>query len=233
MTKPKLFCALPTTHGIVQSQFLPSALELFKNRTIDLRVDQYIDPYGVLARNTAATDFLDTDYTHLLFLDADIILKWAHIERMLSHDVDIVGALYCKKTQGKMQWVCNGLPDRPPVDERGLLPLKHIGTGCLLVKRGVFLAMLEKYRDEMDYLEAEIDKQRWDFFPMRIVNRRMISEDWFFCDRARALGYTVYGDTNVLLGHIGTVVFPLDTQIIESRRQSPAEYAKLVNGTPA
>jgi hypothetical protein len=54
---------------------------------------------------------------------------------------------------------------------------------------------------------------------MRIIENRYISEDWFFCDRARALGYTVYGDTKVILRHLGTVQFPLKTQVIESRRE--------------
>jgi hypothetical protein len=155
----------------------------------------------------------------MMFIDADIIFTADHIQKLLAHDVDIVGGLYCKKAQGKIKWVCNALMDRPPVQPDGLLSLKHIGTGFLLVKRAVFEAMINKWRDEMSYLEDEIDKHRWDFFPMRIVNHRYISEDWFFCDRARALGYKVYADTHCIVRHIGTAVFPLDTQVAESRRE--------------
>ena len=219
MKEPKLFVALPTTHGIMQSQFLPGLLDLFRERQVSMTVHQYIDPYGVMARNSAARDFLATDCTHILFIDADIVFTSNHVKLMLSNDVDVVGGLYPKKAEGQIQWVCNALPERPEADERGLLPLQHIGTGFLLVKRAVLEKMLEVYRDEMDYLEAEIDQQCWDFFPMRIIDRRMISEDWFFCNRCRELGYTVYGDTKVILRHIGSVQFPLKTQVIESRRQ--------------
>jgi hypothetical protein len=219
MKDPKLFIALPTTHGVMQSQFLPGLLDLFRERQVDITVMQYIDPYIIMARNNAACDFLASDCTHLLFIDADIVFTANHVKLLLCNDVDVVGGLYPKKAEGKIQWVCNALPHRPDADERGLLPLKHVGTGFLMVKRAVFEKMLEVYRDEMSYLEAEIDTQRWDFFPMRIIDNRYVSEDWFFCDRCRALGYVVYGDTKVILRHLGTVQFPLKTQVIESRRE--------------
>jgi hypothetical protein len=203
----------------MQSQFLPGLLDLFRERQVDITVMQYIDPYGILARNSAACDFMNSDCTHILFIDADIVFTANHVKLLLCNDVDVVGGLYPKKAEGQIQWVCNSLPHRPEADERGLLPLKHIGTGFLMVKREVLQKMLDTYRDEMSYLEAEIDTQRWDFFPMRIIDNRYISEDWFFCDRARALGYTVYGDTKVILRHLGTVQFPLKTQVIESRRE--------------
>lgn len=218
MKDVKLFIALPTTHGVMQTEFLPGIMDVFRKPPFPIHVNQYIDPYGILARNTAACDFLVTGCTHLLFWDADVVATMEHIKRLVSRDVDVVGGLYPKKAQGKIQWVCNALPHRPPPDESGLLELKHIGTGFLLVKREVFLKMLDVYRDEMDYLEDEVDTQRWDFFPMRIVDRRMISEDWFFCNRCRELGYKVYGDTRVILRHIGSVIFPLQTQVAESHK---------------
>jgi hypothetical protein len=216
---PKLFVALPTTHGVMQAQFLPGLLDLFRERKIDMTVYQYVDPYGVLARNSSACDFMESDCTHFLTIDADVIFTANHVKMLLENDVDVVGGLYPKKAEGQIQWVCNALPDRPVADERGLLPLMHIGTGFLMVKRAVMQKMLDTYRDEMSYLEAEINTQKWDFFPMRIIDNRMISEDWFFCNRCRELGYTVYGDTKVILSHLGTVRFPLKTQVIESRRE--------------
>jgi hypothetical protein len=215
----KLFIALPTTHGVMQTQFLPGIMDWFRDRSIETTVYQYIDPYIVLARNTAVADFLQTDCTHLLFIDADIVFRKEQILRLLSHDVDIVGGLYPKKAQGKIKWVCNALPDRPPPEENGLIKLKHIGTGFMLIRRRVFVEMIGHFGDEIAYLEDEIDRELWNFFPMGIVDRRMLSEDWFFCNRARELGFVVYGDTVVLLKHIGTVVFPLETQIKESSNE--------------
>lgn len=227
MSKVKLFVALQTTHGLMQDQFLPGVLDLFKDRTYDMHVRQYIDPYLVLGRNTAATDFLSTDCTHYLNIDTDMVFRALHARRLIEDDVDVVGGLYPKKAQGKIQWVCNALPHRPEPDERGLLPLKHVGTGFLMVKRAVFEKMVETDGDKIGYLEAEIDKPNYDFFQMPLVmvdgKRRKLSEDWYFCERAAQLGFTVYGDTKVILRHIGTVIFPLETQVVESRRQRVEE----------
>ncbi len=224
MSEVKLFVAFSTTHGVMQIQFLPGTLDLFKWRKYDMAVDQYIDPYIVLGRNSSASDFLESDCTHFLNIDADLIFTSSHVEKLISDDVDIVDGLYCKKAQGKIQWVCNALPERPPPDKRGLLALKHIGTGFLMIKRSVFERMVESFGESIKYYEAEIDKLRYDFFDMpRELDEkelpRKISEDWHFCNQARKLGFTVYADTKVILRHIGTAVFPLETQVIESRRE--------------
>ena len=207
----KLLVAITTTHGQVQSQFIITLMQLFSKRTFDMELWQYVDPYIVLARNTAAADLLKGNCSHILFLDADILDPQCpeHIQRMLDHDEDIVGGIYYKKQEEKAVPVCNALDDRPPEDERGLIPLRHIGTGFLMIKREVFEKMIEEWGDQIGYLEDETERPMWDFFDMPRVDGRKMSEDWHFCNKARELGYTVYGDSGVLLQHIGTAIFPL------------------------
>jgi hypothetical protein len=214
MTKPKVFIALTTTHGQMQTMFVPTLMNLFQQRTFDMVLWMYTDPYIVLARNAAAADFLKGDATHIMFIDVDILDPQVahHIERMLSHDEALVGGLYPKKDETKLNWVCNALPDKPPEDERGLIPLRHIGTGFMLIKREVFTKMLEVFGDEIAYLEDETDRPLWDFFDMPRVDGRKISEDWHFCNTARGLGFKVWGDTHVRLMHVGTAIFPLRHQ---------------------
>jgi hypothetical protein len=221
----KLFVALQSTHGVMQTQFLPGIMDLFKWRKYGMNVNQYIDPYIVLGRNTAATDFLNTDCTHFFTLDLDMVFTAEqHVQKLIDDDVDFVGGLYCKKAQGKIQWVCNALPERPKPDERGLLALRHIGTGFLMVKRVVFEKMIEAFGEQIKYYEAEINTPRYDFFDMPrepdekgVV--RKVSEDYHFCNQARRLGFTVYADTHVIVRHIGNAIYPLDTQVIESRNE--------------
>ncbi len=219
MTKPKVFVALTTTHGLMQTMFVPTLMNLFAHRSFDMVLWQYTDPYIVLARNAAAADFLKGDCTHMMFIDVDILDPQIvnHVERMLSHDEALVGGLYPKKDERKVTWVCNALDDRPPEDERGLVSLKHIGTGFMLIKREVFERMVEEWGDQIGYLEDETERPLWDFFDMprqkdASGKMRKMSEDWHFCNRTRELGFKVWGDTRVLLMHIGTAVFPLRHQ---------------------
>jgi hypothetical protein len=214
MNKPKVMLALSSTHGLMQTMFIQTLLNLFDQRTFDMVVYHYVDPYTPLARNAAAADFLKGDCTHLMFIDVDILDPRVaeHIARLLSHNEAIVGGLYPKKDEKKLTWVCNALEDRPPEDDRGLLPLRHIGTGFMMVKREVFEKMIEVLGQDIAYLEYETDRPMWDFFDMPRVDGRKISEDWHFCNVARALGFKIYGDTRILLMHIGTAIFPLRHQ---------------------
>lgn len=218
MTKPKVFVALTTTHGLMQTLFVQTLMNLFDQRTFDMVLWNYVDPYTPLARNTASADFLKGDCTHLMFIDVDILDPQisAHIARMLSHDEALVGGMYAKKDEKKLTWVCNALPDRPPEDERGLISLRHIGTGFMLIKREIFERMIEEWGDQIGYLEDESDRPLWDFFDMPRVDGRKISEDWHFCNKSRELGYKVWGDTKVLLMHVGTALFPLRHQMVRT-----------------
>jgi hypothetical protein len=100
----------------------------------------------------------------------------------------------------------------------------------MLIRRNVFERMIEEHGDTLAYFEHEIDRPMWNFFAMPVVKDdkgkpRLESEDWNFCNVARTLGFEVYGDTNVILKHIGTIVFPLKTQITESQRDRDCRMA--------
>ena len=86
-----------------------------------------------------------------------------------------------------------------------------------MIKREVFDAMKDAYGPGITYYEEDTNDEVYDFFdmPRRIDEGgtvRKVSEDWHFCNTARKLGFKVYGDTKVLLMHIGTAVFPLRSQ---------------------
>jgi hypothetical protein len=169
------------------------------------------------ARNALTADFLASDCTHLLFIDSDLIFSAEQIDRLLAHDLPIVGGFYPKKQQGDLAWVCNAHVDFPPPDERGLQSLRYIGTGFLLVKREVFDLMIITYRKEIEYVADGTGRTEHDLWPVGVHaakdgGRRYLSEDWFFCQRALDLGYQVYGDPRVILKHIGSSIFPLATQ---------------------
>jgi len=91
-----------------------------------------------------AADFLDTGYTHCLWWDSDIIATPDQVARLLSHDEAIVGGLYANKSERRLKWVLNPFGETTPNDNRGILPVRHIGTGFLLVAREVFETMIEK-----------------------------------------------------------------------------------------
>jgi hypothetical protein len=127
------------------------------------------------ARNRLVDRFLkDTDFTHAIFIDADIGFNAEDILALLEMDEDIVGATCSAK---KIRWdriqkVCrkNGRNRDYTDDElsrlggnfvfnlegrgtqgfdiRELKELKQLGTGLMMVRRNVFEKMVEAYPDE-------------------------------------------------------------------------------------
>ena len=168
-------------------------------------------------RNYLTSDFLDSDCTHMLFVDSDILFTADQIGRLASRDLDIVGGLYPKKAQGEVQWVLNTLPEQNSIGEDGLMEVRYIGTGFMCVARRVFERIIAEKGESIRYTDDCDGKKRYDFWSFGTYeypdgSKRYLSEDWWFCQLARDLGFKVWADTNIRLKHSGSVVYPLQTQ---------------------
>ena len=182
------------------------------------------------ARNSITSGFLESDCTHLLFIDSDLIFSADHIRRIISHDEDLVGGTYCKKMEGPPQFVCNSLPD-PTIkcDDRGLIQVKYVGTGFMCIKRNVFVEMIRAFGEEMWYtLDHDRKRVEYDFWGCQVYkfpdgSRRYLSEDWWFCQKWLDLGGKVFMDLQCVLKHSGSAIYPLKTQEPELnfKRQPP------------
>lgn len=176
-----------------------------------------------MGRNNLTWQFLQTDCTHLLFIDSDIIFEPDQVERLTSHDVSVVGGLYPLKGEGELQLCGNGFPDcETVVEPNGLQQVRYIGTGFMLVDRKVIEATIAADREEIEYQKDEAPhRTQWDVWRFGVrktadERRRFLTEDWYFCQRAGELGFNVWADTKVCLRHIGTAIWPLPHQ----RRQA-------------
>ena len=148
-------------------------------------------------RNFLVERFLSVPHFQwLLLLDADMTPRPETVARLLSHNVDIVGAT-CYQRSGEYLPCWNELTDKQP-NENGLLEVASVGTGCLLVSRRALRAMSQPY------------------FPLTPFGS---GEDVAFCVRARELGFPVYLDTQLVVGHMH--VLPVDEQNVSLLVQQP------------
>lgn len=228
MGNKKLFIALPCYFN-VDPHFWLSTIKLAAEFSVNCRIQPLIgDSLIPRARNSLTRLFLESDCSHILFIDSDLIFSNDHIKRILSHDEDIVGGMYPKKKEGQVEWVCNALEPQPDMDERRLTQLKYIGTGFICIARRVFEKMIEVYGEAIVYnLDEHQEIKEYDFWSCGVYKfkdgtRRYLSEDWYFCQRALDLGFKVYGDNAIALRHSGSAIYPLkyqlDTQPIFSRQ---------------
>ena len=237
----KLFIGIPV-YSTMMTQFNHCLLALQANKPCHIELHTGQGDGVARTRNALTADFLKTDCTHLLMIDCDLIFSAEHVARIVSHDVDVVGGFYPKKQEGPLEWVINTFPG--PIERRAddLHKVAYIGTGFMCVKRRVFEMMIEKYPHiafGADYGKRDTQHDLW---PMSVycaecgaaagpqckhepTSRRYLSEDWYFCQRWMDLGGEVFGDTRVILRHIGPAIFPLETQLTEIANPRPKPKA--------
>lgn len=213
----KCYLAVPV-YGALDARFARCLTDLLFHPPCEIIHDDLVgDSLVSRARNVLTANFLQSDATHLLFLDSDLIFGADQVARIMNHTEDVVGGFYPKKVQGPIQWCCNAFPDNPPPREDGLQPVKYMGTGFLRISRRVFERMIETYGDLIAYTADETNRIEHDFWSVGVHQfpdgtRRYLSEDWFFCQRWLDMGETVWADTKICVKHVGTAVYPLKTQ---------------------
>lgn len=213
---PKVFIALCTRDWQSEAHTTESVRNIGRACAVEIEVRYMMNDGVARARNNLAAAFLESDATILFFLDNDIIIEPRHFMRLVDFiskpQADgkrpgIACALYPKK-QPVLEWVVNWLPGEI-ADENGFMRVKHAGTGAMAITREMLTSFIAA-NPQIEYSgDPSPDAKRWDLFPMHAENGRYLSEDWKFCEMARAAGWDVWVDTRSQLRHIGKIVYPL------------------------
>jgi len=145
-------------------------------------------------------EFFKTNATHLLFIDADIaILEPDTLEKLALHDKDIVSTVFTTKTLplGLVYSPYHGdEADLKHLESGKLFTVDTVGMGCMLIERHC-LQRIEKYAHS---------RNQMCFQPM-MYNGEYEGEDGAFCRRAGQLGYKIWVDPSIIIGHCGIYPF--------------------------
>ena len=169
------------------------------------------------------------DFTHFMFIDADVEFQPESVLRLLFSGHDVSVACYPKKYvnfEGAKNEIVQG-GDRPLemasadlVVNLGKASARVINgfaeildgpTGFMMIKREVFEKM-EKHYPEL-HCKNDHAKRDFDFYPALFdcmicpITKRYLSEDYAFCRRWQQVGGKIYGDTQTVLGHVGNLTF--------------------------
>ncbi len=153
------------------------------------------------ARETAATQALELGCDYLFMVDDDMVLPRNLLERLLSHDKDVVGVVAFERRgdhnpniyvmtsmeeDDKGRGVIgtfkysNIISFHEDADDNGLVEADAIGFGCVLISRKVLEAI------EPPYFLCQFN----------------LGEDIFFCWQAKEKGFEVFMDCEWALGHV-------------------------------
>lgn len=178
------------------------------------------------ARNILTALARDCGAAKLLMVDSDMVAGPAHLERILSHDEMLVGGVYPRKNISlTQQWVLNWEADAKTRPD-GLAPVMDIGAGFLCVDMKLVDQMIERWPRTL-YLSEDAPwtgEEMFDLWSEGVVDDvwrkgagnwpRYLTEDFYFCWRARKLGYTVFADTLCTCGHLGQADYLLIMELV-------------------
>jgi len=151
------------------------------------------------SRDAIAHFAIDNDYDYILYADSDMVFCADDLNKLLSHDADIVSGLYVTR-RGENKNVCYSqiitrrrFPYRSPqliVDPAvsGYGSVAACGFGFCLIKSSVVKCMFKRYKSIFEPFKG-------------------LGEDAAFCLRASKCGYKIMVDRDVKLGHIGETVY--------------------------
>jgi hypothetical protein len=161
------------------------------------------------ARNMLVADFLASDATDLLFVDADVIITADDVMRLLalSGDKDITAGAYPRRSKDKKFFTDLHFTDGGKLEfADGMLRVKRIGTGFMLIRRHVLETLRDRHPEWRCYNNV-LERDEHAIFDFQIKDGEYYGEDYTFCNRAAEEGFTVHLDTDINLPHVGTEEF--------------------------
>lgn len=154
-----------------------------------------------VAREKIAQYAIANKFSHVMFIDSDMVFQADVMTKLLDYDLDIVSGLAFQRKPPYSPCLYEMLrfaeTDAERVKilthyKRGLTEVEGCGMFGCLIKTSVFE---EIYKTE-----------RYIFSPYPGYG-----EDLTFCLRARKAGFKIYADTSIQFGHLGKVICTEDS----------------------
>lgn len=152
--------------------------------------------------------FRETDDDVFLMLDDDIVFDPEDANGIVDRcraGYDVIAAAY--PTGDASHLAIRTLDDSPAAIGFGPnmppLEMRHVATGFFAVHRRVIAAMV----DVLPECNSNTSWRFWPLFGFAVESDpaaggfNNLSEDYYFCTRARALGFKVYLDMSIAIGH--------------------------------
>jgi len=176
------------------NSLLGMAFHAFVSKGVQIKLHLHEGCYVHQGRNNIASKCF-SDY--LLFVDSDMAFPVDGLNKLIEADKDIIGGLYYSRKAPNLPHVFNydeagklNIFEDCPQDE--IFECDAIATGFMLIKKSV-----------LDAFDEHLKKEPSDLpFNFKHVNGVELGEDMAFCYRAKQLGFKIFCDPTIALGHV-------------------------------
>lgn len=239
MTKPALLIATPCYGGQVCDGYFHSIMNTLRLLRYEKGFQVHVQTLNnesliTRARNTFVAFFLNNpSYTHLMFIDADVMFRAEDVLRFLEYDKDVVCGSYPTKAiwwdvvaqeaqkdaknleQRCYKYTAHVADQSNAVVEDGLVEAFDGPTGFMMVNRRVIEKMIEAYPELQYRVNMVANGVRinpncfYTFFDCMVEpqTKHYLSEDYAFCRRWQAIGGKIHACLDAPLVHVGTYAF--------------------------
>ena len=228
----RIFVATPV-HSEVSIHYFKASLEFQKEcfvRKIPVMFQVMKSSLVTQGRQLCVSGFMESECTHLLFIDSDISFNFKMIERMLNYNKEICLVPYPIKGQdtnkvrdrilagskldplllGNQYTMSVEDPKNVKVDN-GFIEVVRGPAGCMLIKREVIEKLIEKYPDYTIKQHTLIDGKlvtrnfMYNFFDTywNPNDKTYTGEDFWFCKLCRDIGIKIYALVDEYISHHG------------------------------
>jgi hypothetical protein len=258
MDRPvKILVATPVAGGVVTHDYL-HGIAAFLARCAELRWSavHVTQPDGLVTRSRnsfASLVVRDPSFTHLLMLDADVVVSAEGLERLVRSGHHVAG---CCVPLRNVNWdrakqMSAGRPlvpveslrlvateyavwfdDEPGIPVDGFAPVQAVGSAAMLITREALVRLTQSdlvRRVVTGMPAADLREDGWTFFDTLVDEHgTYLSEDYAFCQRWRSLGGQIMADLRTPTRHVGPVIIDGD---IAGSLAAAAELAGTPKGT--
>ena len=209
----------PAYNNQLHTGFLHTILDIERNRIPFSLFTLGNESLITRARNTILAYYChhQDQFSHLLFMDADIQFPASGLQHLLDMNKDVIGApVPLKSRSADNKPVFNIGMETRPTETETLFVTNYIGTAVLMLSRRAVQALVKNarkegrmYKNDSQYLGNEpwTQQEAADVFRVGVMDNIYYSEDFRVCLELRELGFEIFVDNSVKVVHHGMAPF--------------------------
>ena len=216
MKKSSICIAMPCYDSVKINTMLSifQLIQLLGKVKMEVGINTMKSPLIHQARNYLTAVFLTTEYSHLLFIDADVEFAPEAVLRMVTAKKDIICTPYRTKNPDLNNHTYTvKFPDPKviPILPGGLVEIEAGPAGLMLIDRNVFEKIIKnrpdlKIKNRANEALVQTDKSHsfyYNFFDFAFEEGYTWGEDVSFCKLARKEGFKLYANIDSMTAHRG------------------------------
>ena len=228
----RIFVATPV-HSDVSIHYFKACLEFQKEcfvRKIPVMFQVMKSSLVTQGRQLCVSGFMESDCTHMLFIDSDISFNFKMIERMINYDKEIclvpypikgtdhdkvrarilAGEILSPHLLGNQYTM--SVPDPSNVKVvNGFIEVERGPAGCMLIKKEVIEKLIKEYPEftinQHTLIDGKLVKRNhmYNFFDTywNKDDKTYTGEDFYFCKLCKHAGIKMYALVDEYISHHG------------------------------